>query len=96
MIELQPGRGMRQQTSGEGSLESIAGKGIVAEPLGMRAHEDVSASDSASSTSTTSSGAVSVSDPLLSGGTHSKRMDLVEIPLDDDEPGSRNSQSTDG
>lgn len=60
----------------------------------MRAHEDV-ASDSDSSTGTTSSGAVSVSDPLLSGGTHFKKMDLVEIPLDDDEgPGSRNSQST--
>ena len=87
-IELRSGRGI-QQTSNEGSQESITGKTFVAEPLGIR--EDV---DSASST-TNSSGAVSVSDPLLDGGTHTKTMALVEIPLDDgEEPSTRNSQTT--
>ena len=79
-IELRSGRGIQ---------ESITGKTFVAEPLDIR--EDV---DSASST-TNSSGAVSVSDPLLDGGTHTKTMALVEIPLDDgEEPRTGNSQTT--
>jgi hypothetical protein len=92
-IELQSGRGIRQRTSDEGSQENMTGKGIAAEPLGIFARDD----DVESTSSTDSSGAVSVSDPLLSGGTHSKKMALVDVPLDDREQPSttsRNLQTT--
>lgn len=72
-IELQP--------VGEGrSLESITGKTIVAEPLGLLGPKG---SDSALSSSSESSGPVSASDPLLSREAHNK-MGLVEISLDDE------------
>jgi hypothetical protein len=85
-VELQSGRGIRQKTSDEGSQGSITGKTFVAEPLDIR-----EGMDSASST-TNSTGAISISDPLL---TLTKTMTLVEIPLDDGEESSaRNPQAT--
>lgn len=78
-VELQAESGVRQAASGgEGTLEGINGKAIVAEPLDMPVGEENVESSSSSSSET-----CSVSAPLLimKGGTQEG---LIDIPLDDD------------
>lgn len=81
-IDLLSEPGIMPPTTSDGperSKECMLEKAIVAEPLGILADEGI---DSASSTH--SFGVVSVSDPLLSAGTDSNQIALVEIPLDDE------------